>query len=76
VAHTTFVVTPAGTIWWPLQTVHASMGRMPSDSNPPGGISARLVLFSADSADPRGLNDYDGFAEGYTASNETGFVNA
>jgi SAM-dependent methyltransferase len=42
----------------------------------PGGISTRLVSFSADSADPPGVNDYDSFAEGYTASNETSFVNA
>ena len=52
------------------------MGRMPNDHNPFGGISARLVSFSADSADPPGLNDYDSFAEGYAASNETSFVNA
>ena len=52
------------------------MGRMPSDHNPPGGISTRLVSFSADSADPPGINDYDSFAEGYTAANETGFVHA
>jgi SAM-dependent methyltransferase len=49
---------------------------MPSDSGPPGGISTRLVSFSAYSADPPGLNDYDSFAEGYTDSNETSFVNA
>jgi ubiquinone/menaquinone biosynthesis C-methylase UbiE len=59
-----------------LQTVHASMGRMRNDHSPPGEISTRLVSFSADSADPPGLNDYDSFAEGYTASNETSFVNA
>jgi ubiquinone/menaquinone biosynthesis C-methylase UbiE len=52
------------------------MGRMSSDHNPPGGISARLVPLSADAADPPGLNDYDSFAEGYTASNEASFVNA
>ena len=52
------------------------MGCMPNDHNPPGGISARLVSFSADSADPPGLNDYDSFAEGYSASNETSFVHA
>ena len=52
------------------------MGRMPSDSNPPGQMSARFVSLSADSADPPGLNDYDSFAEGYTASNETSFVHA
>ena len=65
-----------GTAVRPLQTVHVSMGRMPSDHNPSGGISARLVSFSADSADPPGLNDYDSFAEGYAASNETSFVHA
>src|ERR1700743_2168734 len=51
------------------------MGRMPS-ANPPAQMSARFVSLSADSADPPGLNDYDSFAEGYTASNETSFVNA
>jgi ubiquinone/menaquinone biosynthesis C-methylase UbiE len=51
------------------------MGRMPNDHHPPGEISTRLVSFSADSLDPPGLNDYDSFAEGYTASNETSFVN-
>ncbi len=49
---------------------------MPNDQNPSGVISARLVSFSADSADPPGLNDYDGFAEGYTAANENGLVHA
>jgi SAM-dependent methyltransferase len=52
------------------------MGRMSNDQNPSGVISARLVSFAADSADLPGLNDYDGFAEGYTASNETSLVNA
>ena len=52
------------------------MGRMATDHNPPGGISTRLVSFSADSADPPGINDYDSFAEGYAASNETSFVHA
>ena len=52
------------------------MGGMPNDDNPPGGISARLVSLSADAADPPGLNDYDSFAEAYTASNETNLVNA
>src|SRR5215472_13562829 len=51
------------------------MGRMPNDASPPGEISTRLVSFSADSADPPGINNYDSFAEGYTASNETSFVN-
>ena len=49
---------------------------MPHDPNPPGGISARLVSPSDVSADPQRLNDYDHIAEGYTASNETSFVNA
>jgi ubiquinone/menaquinone biosynthesis C-methylase UbiE len=52
------------------------MGRMPNDHNPPGEISTRLVSFSADSPDPPGINNYDSFAEGYTAANETGFVHA
>src|SRR5215813_1078052 len=68
---------PPGTrIRWPPITVHASMGRVPNDHNPPGGISTRLVSFSADSADPPGVNDYDGFAEAYAASNENNLVNA
>ena len=49
---------------------------MPKDRDPSGGISTRLVSFCADSADPPGINDYDSFAEGYTAANETGFVHA
>jgi len=52
------------------------MGRMPNGHNPPGGISTRLVSFSAGSADPPGVNDYDSFAEGYAASNENNLVNA
>jgi len=52
------------------------MGRMANDHNPPGGISTRLVSLPADSADPPRINDYDSFAEGYTAANETGFVHA
>jgi ubiquinone/menaquinone biosynthesis C-methylase UbiE len=52
------------------------MSRMPNDRHPGEGISARLVSFAVDSADPPGINDYDSFAEGYTASNETGFVHA
>jgi hypothetical protein len=39
-------------------------------------MSTRFVSLSADSPDPPGLNDYDSFAEGYTASNETSFVHA
>jgi SAM-dependent methyltransferase len=49
---------------------------MPSDHNPPGGISTRIVSLSADSADPPGVNDYDSFAEAYTASNESNLINA
>ena len=52
------------------------MCRMPNDHNPPGGISARLVSLPADCADPPGINDYDGFAEGYTAASENGLVHA
>ncbi|HYY17714.1 MAG TPA: methyltransferase domain-containing protein [Streptosporangiaceae bacterium] len=52
------------------------MGRMSDDHNRPGEISTRLVSFSGDSADPPGVNDYDGFAEGYAASNENNLVNA
>jgi SAM-dependent methyltransferase len=52
------------------------MGRMPDDHNPPGAISARLISLPAGSADPPGLNDYDSFAEAYTASNETNLINA
>jgi SAM-dependent methyltransferase len=52
------------------------MGGMPSDHNPPGGISTRIVSLSADSADPPGVNDYDSFAEAYTASNESNLINA
>lgn len=52
------------------------MGRMSDDRNPPAEISARFVSLPADSAEPPGLNDYDGFAEGYTAANETSFVHA
>ena len=60
----------------PLASVRASMGCMASDQTPSGGISTRLVSFSADSADPPGLNDYDSFAEGYTAVNENSLVHA
>jgi SAM-dependent methyltransferase len=68
---------PPGTrIRWPPVTVHATMCRMPNDHNPPGGISARLVSFSADSVDPPGVNDYDTFAGAYAASNENNLVNA
>ena len=49
---------------------------LPKDHHPPGGISTRLVSLAADSADPAGINDYDSFAEAYTASNETNLLNA
>lgn len=52
------------------------MGRVPDDHNPPGEISTRLVSFAADSADPPRVNDYDGFARAYAASNENNLVNA
>jgi SAM-dependent methyltransferase len=52
------------------------MGRMPTDHNPPGGISTRLVSPPADTADPRRPNDYDSFAEAYAASNESNLLNA
>ena len=54
----------------------ASMGRMPNDDNSPGGISARLASPSADPADPPGVNDYDSFAEVYSAQNEVNLHNA
>jgi SAM-dependent methyltransferase len=52
------------------------MGRMANDHNPPGEISTRLVSSSALSADPMRLNDYDSFAEAYTAENETSLLGA
>ena len=52
------------------------MGRMPNDDNSPGGISARLISESADSADPSMVNDYDSFAEAYSAENEVNLFNA
>jgi SAM-dependent methyltransferase len=54
----------------------ASMGRMPNDDSSPGGISAGLVSPSADSADPPRVNDYDSFAEVYSAENEVNLANA
>jgi SAM-dependent methyltransferase len=51
------------------------MDRMPNGHNPAGGVSARLVSSSAASADPSRLNDYDGFAEAYTAETETNLIN-
>ena len=52
------------------------MGRMPNDDISPGGISARLTPPSADTADPWGINDYDSFAEVYSAENEVNLHNA
>jgi predicted TPR repeat methyltransferase len=52
------------------------MGRVSNDHNAPGGISTRLVSFSAETADPPGVNDYDSFAEAYAAANENNLVNA
>jgi ubiquinone/menaquinone biosynthesis C-methylase UbiE len=54
----------------------AGMGRMPNDDSSPGGISAGLVSPSADSADPPRINDYDSFAEVYSAENEVSLANA
>jgi ubiquinone/menaquinone biosynthesis C-methylase UbiE len=52
------------------------MIRMPNDQNPSKGISVRSVSLSADSADLPETNDYDSFAEAYTASNEVNLLNA
>ena len=49
---------------------------MPSDHNPPEGISTGLTSRSPVSADPPGANDYDGIAEAYSAENEANLVNA
>jgi ubiquinone/menaquinone biosynthesis C-methylase UbiE len=57
-------------------TMDASMGRMPNDDNSPGGISARLTTPSDDAADPPRPNDYDSFAEAYSAENEVNLANA
>jgi SAM-dependent methyltransferase len=54
----------------------ASMGSMPNDDNSPGGISTRHLSPSADSADPPRINDYDSFAEAYSADNEINLANA
>ncbi len=56
--------------------MRGTMGVMSSDHNRPGAISTRLVSLCADSADLRGINGYDSFAEGYAASNENSLVNA
>jgi ubiquinone/menaquinone biosynthesis C-methylase UbiE len=53
------------------------MDRMPADHEVPrAGISTRLVSFSAVSADPPRVNDYDSFAEAYSAENEASLINA
>jgi ubiquinone/menaquinone biosynthesis C-methylase UbiE len=52
------------------------MDRMPTDHSSPGGISARLTSPSAVSADSPGVNDYDSFAEAYSAENEASLINA
>jgi len=63
-------------IRWPPAAVRASMGRMPNDRFPDNaGVSARLVSPSAVSADPSRLNDYDSFAEAYSAETETNLIN-
>ena len=49
---------------------------MPTDHNPPGGISTRLVSLSVEPADLPRVNDYDSFAEAYAASNESNLLNA
>jgi len=50
------------------------MGHMANDHNP-SGISARFVSPSTVSADPTSLNDYDSFAEAYSAETETNLIN-
>ncbi len=64
---------PVALATWPAP---ATMGRMSNDHSPPGGISTRLVSFSADFADSPRVNDYDSFAEAYAATNENNLVNA
>jgi ubiquinone/menaquinone biosynthesis C-methylase UbiE len=49
---------------------------MPNDDNPTTGISTGLTAPSAASADPLGVNDYDSFAEVYSAENEVNLHNA
>jgi hypothetical protein len=60
----------------PSAAVDASMGRMPNDDISPAGISARLISPSADSADTPRINDYDSFAEAYSADNKVSLINA
>jgi SAM-dependent methyltransferase len=49
---------------------------MSADQRSPAEFSTRLVSFSTDSSDLPGINDYDGFAEAYTASNDNNLINA
>src|ERR1700722_13272457 len=51
------------------------MGRMPTDDSPMG-VPNGLVSPSADGADRPGVNDYDSFAEVYSAENEINLHNA
>ena len=51
------------------------MSRMPNDHNPADGVSARLVSPSAVYADHSRVNDYDSFAEAYSAETETNLIN-
>ena len=48
------------------------MGRMPNDDDSPTGLASA----SADSFDLPGVNDYDSFAEVYSAENEVNLHNA
>ena len=48
------------------------MGRMPNDDDSPTGLAST----SADSFDLAGVNDYDSFAEVYSAENEVNLHNA
>ena len=53
------------------------MDRMPTGhEDPRARISTRLTSPSAVSADPPGVNDYDSFAEAYSAENEASLINA
>ena len=53
------------------------MDRMPTGhEDPREGISTRLTSPSAVSADPPRVNDYDSFAEAYSAENEASLINA
>ncbi len=56
---------------------HGIIDRMPPDhDNPRAGISTRLTLPSAVSTDPPRVNDYDSFAEAYTAESDADIQNA